>query len=172
MNLEADEMLALAREHFENNRLDEALGHIKLLLAEPQCLDGVRELGARIYARLRLYSRAIALLQQCLEREPDSLERRIELAMVQQDSGDRATALEQWEALLQEHPLMPPALFNAAWLRAEREQLVEAHRHLEVLLQTVSDDNLYAGRARELKRMLQEKAQVDVEPASSGRAAS
>ncbi len=159
MILDLDETFALARDSFENNRMDEALGRIKTLLAEPEPLPGVRELAARIYSRLRLYPRAIGLLQQCLAQEPGSTERRIELAMVHQDSGDADTALTMWEALLHQYPLMPPALFNAAWLRAEREQLAEAHRHLDVLLQTVPQDNLYAGRARELKRLLQERVQ-------------
>jgi tetratricopeptide (TPR) repeat protein len=164
MNLDSEETLALARDGFENNRLDEALGRVKNLLAEQEPIAGARELAARIYARLRLFPRAISLLEQCLEQEPGSLERRVELAMVHQDSGDRNTALKEWEDLLLQHPLMPPALFNAAWLRAEREQLAEAHRHLEVLLQTAPQDNLYTGRARELKRMLQERSQSTSEP--------
>lgn len=165
MNLDSEEIFALARDSLENNRLDEALGRIKLLLAEPEPLAGVRELAARIYARLRLYPRAIDLLQQCLARDPDSLERRIELAMAHQDSGERMLALTQWETLLQQHPLLPPALFNAAWLRAEGEQLARAQRHLDVLLQTAPQDNLYVGRARELKRMLQER--VVAEPGAA-----
>jgi tetratricopeptide (TPR) repeat protein len=168
MNLDSEETFALARDHFENNRLEEALVRVKTLLAESEPLPGACELAARIYSRLQLYPRAVVLLQQCLERNPGSLERRIELAMVHQDSGDRGIALEHWEDLLQQHPLMPPALFNAAWLRAEHEQLAEANRHLVVLLQTVAEDNLYASRGRDLKRMLQEKSKVTADARENG----
>ena len=49
---------------------------------------------------------------------------------------------------------MPPALFNAAWLLAQKKQIADANRHIEVLLQTAPEDNLYVGRARELQQML------------------
>jgi len=49
---------------------------------------------------------------------------------------------------------MPPALFNAAWLLAQRKQFADASRHIEVLLQTAAEDNLYVSRARELQRTL------------------
>jgi tetratricopeptide (TPR) repeat protein len=158
MDLEPNELLALAREQFEQQQLEKSLVKIKTLLAEHHPPAGTLELAARVYARLRLYDRALALLREALEQDPSSLERRIELAMLQQDSGDREGALVQWEDLLQQHPLMPPALFNAAWLRAQRAQLADAHRHLDVLLETVPKDNLYAERGRELKRLLQEQA--------------
>lgn len=154
MQFDKEEILALAREHFEQNRVEEALGRIKQLLEDDVVVPGARELAARIYIRLRLYDRAIALLQQCLELDPESLERQLELAMVYQDSGDLDTALDRWDALLQRHPLMPPALFNAAWLLAQRKQFADASRHIEVLLQTAAEDNLYVGRARELQRTL------------------
>lgn len=154
MQFDTEETLALAREHFEQNRIEDALVRIKQLLNEESPAPGVRELAARIYARLRLHGRAIALLRQCLEREPESLERQVELAMVYQDSGDLDTALRHWDAMLQRHPLMPPALFNAAWLLAQRRQFADAGRHIEVLLQTAAEDNLYVGKARELQRML------------------
>jgi tetratricopeptide (TPR) repeat protein len=154
MQFDTEETLALAREHFEQNRIEEALAKVKQLLDHDSAVPGARELAARIYTRLRLYERAIALLKQCLEQEPESLERQLELAMVYQDSGDLDTALHRWDALLQRHPLMPPALFNAACLLAQRKQFADASRHIEVLLQTAAEDNLYVGRARELQRTL------------------
>jgi tetratricopeptide (TPR) repeat protein len=154
MQFDKEETLALAREHFEQSRIEEALGRIKELLEDDVAVPGAWELAARIYTRLRLYGRAIALLQRCLELDPESLERQLELAMVYQDSGDLDTALNRWDALLERHPLMPPALFNAAWLLAQRKQFADASRHIEVLLQTAAEDNLYVGRARELQRSL------------------
>lgn len=154
MQFDKEEILALARDHFEQNRIEDALGRVKQLLEDDVAMPGARELAARIYIRLRLYERAIVLLQQCLEKDPESLERQLELAMVYQDSGDLETALNHWDALLQRHPLMPPALFNAAWLLAQKKQYADANRHIEVLLQTAAEDNLYVGRARELQRTL------------------
>jgi tetratricopeptide (TPR) repeat protein len=154
MQFDKEEILALAREHFEQNRVEDALGRVKQLLEDDVAVPGARELAARIYIRLRLYDRAIALLQQCLELDPESLERQLELAMVYQDSGDLDIALDCWDALLRRHPLMPPALFNAAWLLAQKKQFADASRHIEVLLQTAAEDNLYVGKARELQRTL------------------
>lgn len=154
MEFDQEETLALAREHFEQNRVQEALAGVKQLLNADLVVPGATELAARIYTRLRLYDRSVVLLQKCLEQNPESLERQLELAMVYQDSGDLDTALHRWEALLQRHPLMPPALFNAAWLLAQRKQFADAGRHIEVLLQTAAEDNLYVGRARELQRTL------------------
>lgn len=158
MHFDTQETLALAREYFDQNRIEEALTKIKHLLSEDIAVPGAHELGARIYARLRLYDRAIALLQRCLDQDPDSVERQLELAMIHQDSGDLDTALSHWDAMLQRHPLMPPALFNAAWLLAQRKQFADACRHIEVLLQTAAEDNLYVGKARELQRVLSESA--------------
>lgn len=154
MQFDTEETLALARDHFEQNRVEEALAKIKQLLDQDVAVPGAKELAARVYTRLRLYELAIALLKQCLEHEPESLERQLELAMVYQDSGDLDAALHRWDALLQRHPLMPPALFNAAWLLAQRKQFADASRHIEVLLQTAAEDNLYVSRARELQRTL------------------
>ena len=154
MPFDTEETLALARDHFEQNRVEEALAKIKQLLDQDVAVPGAKEFAARVYTRLRLYERAIALLKQCLEHEPESLERQLELAMVYQDSGDLDAALQRWDALLQRHPLMPPALFNAAWLLFQRKHFADASRHIEVLLQTAAEDNLYVSRARELQRTL------------------
>lgn len=154
MQFDSEETLALARDHFEQNRIEEALVRVKPFLDDEAPIPGARELAARIYARLRLYDRTVRLLQHCLERQPESLERQLELAMAYQDSGDADTALGHWDALLQRHPLMPPALFNAAWLLAQKQQLADASRHIEVVLQAAPEDNLYVGRARELQRVI------------------
>jgi tetratricopeptide (TPR) repeat protein len=158
MQFEPDEILAIARDHFEHQRLEEALARAKALLQLPQPPAGARELAARIYARLRLHQRAIALLQECLEMNPDSLELRIELAMASQDGGNFDHALELWDDMLLRHPLLPPALFHAAVLRAQRKQFADALRHIEVLLQTAEKDNLYVGKARELQEALNRMA--------------
>jgi tetratricopeptide (TPR) repeat protein len=154
MHFDPPELLALARDHLEQNRIEEALLKVKQLLDADNPPKGTRELAARIYARLHLYDRSVALLKACVDDDPDSIERQIELAMVSQDSGDADGALQMWDELLQKHPLMPPALFNAAALRAQRRQFADAQRHIEVLLQTAADDNLYVGRARELQSAL------------------
>lgn len=158
MQFESDEILAIARDHFEHQRLEEALMRAKALLELPEPPDGTRELAARIYARLRLHERASALLNQCIERNPDALELRIELAMVSQDGGNHEHALRLWDDLLAQHPLLPPALFHAAVLRAQRGQFADALRHIEVLLQTAEKDNLYVGKARELQDALNRMA--------------
>lgn len=154
MQLEPDELIALCRDHLEQNNIEQALLKIKEVLAQPEPPAGAHALAARIYARLRLYDRAIGYLQHCLDRDPESLERQIELAMAYQDSGNADTALRHWDAMLEHHPLLPPALFNAAWLLAQRKRLADANRHIEVLLQTAPEDNLYVGRARELQQMV------------------
>lgn len=158
MQFDSDEILAIARDHFEHGRLEEALTKAKALLQQPDSPPGTRELAARIYARLRLHERSIALLKQCLEEHPDSLELQIELAMMSQDGGELEHALQLWDDMLVRHPLMPPALFNAAVLRAQRKQFADALRHIEVLLQTAPEDNLYVGRARELQEALNRAA--------------
>jgi len=154
MQLDPDELIALCREDLEQNRIEQALLKIKEVLAQSELPAGAHALAARVYARLRLFDRAIAYLQLCLEQDPDSLERQLELAMAYQESGDADSALRHWDTMLERHPLLPPALFNAAWLLAQRKQLADANRHVEVLLQTASEDNLYVGRARELQRIM------------------
>lgn len=154
MQFDSEEILAIARDHFEQNRLEEALTGAKTLLEAPEPPPGTLELAARIYARLRLHARAIALFRQAMEARPDSLELQVEMAMVSQESGDHETALGLWDEMLLRHPLMPPALFHAAVLRAQRRQFADALRHIEVLLQTAPEDNLYVGRAKELQDAL------------------
>lgn len=154
MQFDSEERLALAHDHFEQNRLEEALTGAKTLLQVPEPPAGTLELAARIYAKLRLHARAIALFRQAMDARPDSLELQVELAMVSQESGDHEAALGMWDEMLLRHPLMPPALFHAAVLRAQRRQFADALRHIDVLLQTAPEDNLYVGRARELQEAL------------------
>lgn len=158
MQLDPDELIALSRDHLEQGRIEEALLKVKAALAQPAPPAGTHALAARIYARLRLYDRSINLLQHTLKEAPDSIERQLELAMAYQDSGDADNALQHWDAMLERHPLLPPALFNAAWLLAQRKRLAEANRHIDVLLQTAAADNLYVGRARELQQMVNDMA--------------
>ena len=154
MQLDPDELIALCREDFEQNRIEQALLKVKEALAVAEPPAGTLALAARIYARLHLYDRTIGYLQQSVEQEPDAIERHIELATAYQESGAVANALRHWEAMLERHPLMPPALFNAALLLADQKQLADAHRHIEVLLQTAPADNLYVGRAQALQQMI------------------
>lgn len=158
MQLDPDELIALSRDHLEQGRIEEALLKVNAALALPEPPAGAHALAARIYARLRLFDRSIALLQHTLAEASDSVERQLELAMAYQDSGDADKALHHWDAMLERHPLMPPALFNAAWLLAQRKRLAEANRHIDVLLQTAAADNLYVGRARELQQMVNDMA--------------
>ena len=112
MQLDPDELIVLGRGHFEQGYIEKALLKVKAALSQPEPPAGAHALAARIDARLRQFDRSIGLLQHTLKEVPDSIERQRELAMAYQDSGDADKALQHCSAMLERHPLLPPALFT------------------------------------------------------------
>lgn len=157
-NLDADERLALVKWYIDQNRLDRALGEIKVLLDDDA--DGELLLtGARLYAQLRLFERAETLFTRYLEQNPDSGNARFQLGMTRFDGGDLAGALDTWQQVLEAEPNNPPALFYSALARLQKGEAGESGPMLQQIIDSTRDDNLYHGKARDLLAQMQQSAE-------------
>jgi len=150
IELDKDELLALARKDAEAGRMEEALRKLKALIAEPEPLIDALPHAARIYARLELMDRARACYRRYLAARPGAVTESFELGMAHFDSGESAEAARLWQEVLRLAPTHPPALFYRALLATREGRIPDARRDLDVLLQAVPADNLYALRGREL----------------------
>lgn len=155
VELESDELLALARVDVERGNLEAALLKLKQLLADDAAPDEALAMGGRLYAQLGLWERAKVLLQRFLVRQPAAINETFQLGMVHFDAGQPAEARKIWEGLLKTAPTHPPALFHYALALGQESQVELAKHSLETLLKTAPPDNLYFGRAKELLQALE-----------------
>jgi tetratricopeptide (TPR) repeat protein len=149
-DLDDDELLALARRDAENGRLEEALRKLKPMIARADGPVEALPFAARIYAQLQLAERAQACYRRYLAARPDAVLESFELGMTHFQKGEAAQADQLWRSVLQRSPTHPPTLFYSAVQAARSGREPDARRHLDVLLQAIPGDNLYAQRGREL----------------------
>jgi tetratricopeptide (TPR) repeat protein len=149
-SFDLEELTALARLDIEQGRVEQGLGKLKSILANPSAPAPALSMAARLYAQLGLFERAETLFVKYVSMVPGALEEQFQLGMVRLDKGDSAGALETWEALLKQQPTFPPALFYCAVVQNKLGKIADARRNVDVLLQTAPTDNLYYGRGKEL----------------------
>jgi tetratricopeptide (TPR) repeat protein len=155
VQLEHDELLALARNDFEAGRLEDALRKLKAVIAHAAPPAEALPLAARVYARLGLMARARDCFEKYVGAHPDALHETFELGMTYFDGGEAAKADELWQRVLNRAPTHPPALFYRALHAAREGRAPDARRHLDVLLQSTPADNLSVGRGQELLQEMQ-----------------
>ena len=148
--LDDDELLALARRDADSGRVEEALRKLKPLITRSEGPVDALALAARIYAQLQLSERAQACYRKYLAARPEAVLESFELGMTHFEKGEAAEADRLWQGVLQRSPTHPPTLFYSAVHAARSGREPDARRHLEVLFQAVSGDNLYVQRGREL----------------------
>lgn len=158
MEFTQEELLALASHDMEQGRLEGALYKLKQVVQhEAAPVYGVA-MAAKLYAQLRLFGSAKALYERYLALDPQSAEISFELGMVHFDMGDVEAALIIWGKVLDFAPTFPPALFYSALALSNGKHLADAKRHLDVLLQTAPEDNLYFSRSKELLQAIEAQA--------------
>ncbi len=152
---ETDELLALARLALESNDLEGALHKLKgVVNAEDAPAEGLA-LAARVYAQLKLFDRAEKLYQRFLDKHPDATLERFQWGMTRFEGGKAVQALEIWDVVLKEQPSYPPALFYKGLVLTQLGKTNEAKQVLDGLLKSVSADNLYFTRAKELLQAIE-----------------
>lgn len=150
IELDADELLVLARADLEHGRSDRALIKFKAGLARQDAPPAFVVEAAKLYAQLGLRAKALVLFERYLRQQPDDLDAQFQIGMLRFESGEIGDALKMWSRVLSRDPLYPPALFYGAIAYAESERIEEAASLLKTLLGNVAADNLYFGRARDL----------------------
>lgn len=158
MDFTQEELIALAQHDMEQGRMEGALHKLKQVVQQETAPAFGLALAAKLYAQLRLFPSAKALYERYLALDPHSPEIAFELGMVHFDMGDTEAALAIWHRLLDTVPNFPPALFYAALALSRSQRLADAKRHLDVLLQTAAEDNLYFGRGKELLQEIDAQA--------------
>lgn len=154
LDLEPDELLALARLDIDKGELESALRKLKSVLNHASPPAGALSMAARLYAQLGLLPRAKQLFNAYLKQHPDALNERFQLGMVHFDSGEGDHAGKIWEQILVAAPTHPPTLHYMGLLCAQQNRMADARRHLEVLLKAAPSDNLYFERSRELLKTI------------------
>ena len=149
-NLEADELLALARIDIEKEQLENGLRKLKQVLSIPDPIPEALAMAARLYAQIGLLPRAKHLFERFLQQNPHAINEQFQLGMVHFDGREISEAKQIWEKILATTPTFPPALYYLGLLNAQQNQLADARRHLEVLLKSVATDNFYFERSKEL----------------------
>ena len=147
---DTEELVALAKFDLDHDKIDSALEKVKIILTADDCPLEAKGLAARLYAQLKLFDKAKALYVQYLEISPESITELFQLGMVNLESGNSDEAIAIWSQLLEQNATHPPSLYYSAIALLEAEQVDEASRHLNVLLQSAPADNLYFGKAKEI----------------------
>lgn len=155
MEFTQEELLALAQHDMAQGRLEGALSKLKQVVQHETAPAYGIAMAAKLYAQLRLFGSAKALYQRYLELDPQSVEISFELGMVHFDMGDAEAALSIWDKVLDAVPTFPPALFYSAVALSNGKRLADAKRHLDVLLQTAAEDNLYFEQSKELLQSIE-----------------
>jgi tetratricopeptide (TPR) repeat protein len=150
MELDAEELLALAKHELLRGEHESALLKLKRLVSQKKPPAEALALMARLYAQLGLTERARKTFEKYLEQKPDAAHETFELGATYFDEGNDGRALDFWKRALELQPAHPPALFFSALAHSRSGNLAESRRQIDVLLKAASPDNLYVGRAREL----------------------
>ena len=158
MDFDHDELIALAQHDMAQGRLEGALAKLKRVVQADSAPIHSLAMTAKLYAQLGLFTRSKVLYERYLVTDAHSDEINFELGMIHFDSSDAGTALRIWSELLDRTPTYPPALFYSALALSGDGRLGEAKRHLDVLLHSAAEDNLYYGRGKDLLRSIEAEA--------------
>ncbi len=149
--LDGEELLVLARLDIEKGAFEGALSKLKAaasLSGAPP--EAALEL-ARLYAQLRLFSKAEAQFVKVLDSSGrDYPDVRFQLGMVRFEKGDIAGAIACWDKVLEADAGYPPALYYYSVALGRIGRREEARTRLATLVRLVPSDNLYHGKAKEL----------------------
>jgi tetratricopeptide (TPR) repeat protein len=170
VQLDADELLALARQDIAKERFDDALLKLKQAVADTSVQEVpaqvLAELG-RINARLGLRQKAKQAFQDFLARVPEALQERFELGLAYFEDQAHEPALKLWNEVLKQAPLHPPALFYSSLVLAQRGNFGEALGRSRALLAKVKPDNIFHGRAKDLVQRIEADPQFRKQVAES-----
>ena len=147
-----DELLALSDYDFQNDRHQDALVKLKVLIARNQTPLPTYALLGRIYATIGLLERAREAINFYLSRAPkeQTLNEIFQLGLVESDLGNFDIALQIWSDLLIEHPNHCPALFHKANVLIKKGQVQEAVDLLNHILETAPEGDKYIPMADRL----------------------
>ena len=147
---DSEELLALAKLDLSKSETEKALLKIKQVLADGKPPAEAYSLAAKIYAQLRLFSRAQDMFKTYVKANPDALLETFQLGMTYFDAGDRKEAINTWQKILEKQPIHPPALFYTALSFAQENDTASAKKILGTLIQSAPNDNLYFNQGKEL----------------------
>jgi tetratricopeptide (TPR) repeat protein len=150
ISLEQDELLALARIDIEKGQLESALLKLKQITAEKKPLADALSMLARLYAQLGLYTKAQQFFKKYVETNPDAEIEYFQLGMTYFEAGENDKAEEIWNDILTKKSTHPPSLYYKSLSLARSKNHSEAKAGLSLLLNSVSPDNLYFQRGKEL----------------------
>ncbi len=163
-DLDAEELLALAKHELQRGEHERALVKLKRLASQRKPPAEALAVTARAYAQLGLTERARASFEKYLELNPKAAHETFELGATYFDQGDDGRALDCWKRALELHPAHPPALFFSALAHSRTGNVAESRRQLDVLLKATPADNLYVERGRDLLKSLDVQAIGSVVP--------
>lgn len=163
--LESDELIALAKIDFDNNRLTDALIKLKHVenLSNPPIEAAAYH--AKVLARLGLHGKAIKHYTHFLSKNPDATVEQFELGISMRECGDITAAMNEWDRVLASEPDFPPALFYKGLALLDQSETDEATQILRRLVDLQLENNLYVKNAKEILQSI--ASAVDVRSSSA-----
>jgi tetratricopeptide (TPR) repeat protein len=134
-----DELDALAHGYARTFYTPESLSCLRRLAQrDPLHVRGNR-LAGTIYATMKYYDRALPFYRRAVERLPDALDPRLDLAKCLLELGEIREADAHLQTLRQRYPDDPDVLFTAARIHLYGAQADEARRLLRTLVESHPD---------------------------------
>lgn len=138
---DSEELMQLALRATENDQVEDAIGHLKRLLAnEPDHASGIYLL-AGLHAQIGLFDRAAQEMARAVELEPELWTAWFQLGLLQIRAGQFEEARETWAALDPLGDENPLFLFKRALLRFAEGEIADCILDLEkgIALNTDND---------------------------------
>ena len=167
MSLSADRAFALALQHHQAGRLNEAeRGYRQILQQEPGHADSLHLLGV-IALQTGSLEPALALIQSAASLRPDGAVYRNNLGQVLERLGRRDEAAEAYEAAIELDPGFAEAFNNLGHVREPQDRLTEAEAHYRNAIRLNAQ---YAEPHVNLGNVLKDRGELDEAFASYRRA--
>jgi tetratricopeptide (TPR) repeat protein len=152
-NFDSDELLALADLNFRNEDYEATMHKVKVLLARSEKPLQTYALMGRVYAIIGLLEKAKGAFEYYLKHQnvqEHTLNEHFQLGMVEKDLGNIDTAIDSWDALLQNTPNFAPALYHKALALKNSGRVKDAIEPLNHILETAEDGDSYIEAADKL----------------------
>lgn len=137
--LDSEEIFALAKIDFQRKNYEASLVKLKALLSRNQIPLQAYSLLGRVYATIGIFRKAKECFQVFVKNNPNALDEKFQLGLVEKDMGNDEAALEQWDSILETAPKFAPALFQKARVLIDKEDKGEAIELLNYLLETAPE---------------------------------
>ena len=147
---DSDELFALAEYEFKNDKLDQALLKLKVLIEKEEFPVNTLSLLGRIYSILGLNMRAKKSLEAYIEHVPEAVPEHFHLGLILRNQDDIEGAKKVWDDVIKKAPSFPPALYHLALYYIDNGNDLRATELLENIIKNAQEGDEHIQLANEL----------------------